>query len=333
MPSSAPFFREAGHGPNVVCLHSSAASSAQWRPLMDQLCDKYRVLAVDLYGEGKSPAWTSARDCTIDDELELLNPLLDECAPFILVGHSYGGAVAVRIALAKMQSVQALVLYEPALWGFLARVDPDAEGTKEIEAVRQSLIEQLDLGNDEAATQGFIDYWAGAGTWASLPEQRRPSLIQGAKANAKKWRESLGPPFSEEEILDEAGRASWRRGLIPPSRGRAPAGFACLRPPLMSNVRPQRKSSSFKGSECPKSIAVAVSVAKFASRSPVAPYKSWSATAPCASELQAARSRLSPSSQKRGLRCRASRSPAIATAQLIMGACCISAFAVPAATA
>ena len=88
MPSSAPFFREAGNGPNVVCLHSSAASSAQWRPLMDQLGDKYRVLAVDLYGEGKSPPWTSARDCTIDDELELLNPLLDERAPFILVGHS-----------------------------------------------------------------------------------------------------------------------------------------------------------------------------------------------------------------------------------------------------
>ncbi|MEO6022038.1 MAG: alpha/beta hydrolase [Burkholderiales bacterium] len=202
MPYSAPFFREAGNGPNVVCLHSSAASSAQWLPLMDQLCDKYRVLAVDLYGEGKSPPWTSGRDCTIDDELELLNPLLDERAPFTLVGHSYGGAVGVRIALAKRQSVQALVLYEPALWGLLATVDPDGAGTKEIEAVRQSLIEQLGLGNDEAATQGFIDYWVGAGTWASLPEHRRPSLIQGAKANAKKWRESLGYPFSEEEIQE-----------------------------------------------------------------------------------------------------------------------------------
>ena len=202
MPDSVPFFREVGNGPNVVCLHSSAASSAQWRPLMDQLCDKYRVLAVDLYGEGKSPPWTSARECTIDDELELLNPLLDERAPFTLVGHSYGGAVAVRIALAKRQSVRALVLYEPALWGLLATVDPDGKGTREIESVRQSLIKQLDLGNDEAATQGFIDYWTGAGTWASLPEHRRPSLIQGAKANAKKWRESLGYPFSEEEIRE-----------------------------------------------------------------------------------------------------------------------------------
>jgi pimeloyl-ACP methyl ester carboxylesterase len=167
---------------------------------MDQLSDRYRVLAVDLYGEGKSPPWTSARDCTIDDELELLNPLLDKRAPFTLVGHSYGGAVAVRIALARRHSVRALVLYEPALWGLLATVAPNDEGTKEIEAVRHNLIEQLALGNDAAATEGFIDYWVGAGTWASLPEHRRPSLIQGAKANAKKWRDSVGYPFSAEEI-------------------------------------------------------------------------------------------------------------------------------------
>jgi len=169
---------------------------------MDQLCDRYRVLAVDLYGEGKSPPWTRARDCTIDDELDLLNPLLDERAPFTLVGHSYGGAVAVRIALVKRESVQALVLYEPAMWGLLATVDPHDDGTKEIEAVRRNLIEQLGLGNDEAATEGFIDYWVGAGTWTSLPKSRRPSLIQGAKANAKKWRESLGYPFSAVELQE-----------------------------------------------------------------------------------------------------------------------------------
>jgi hypothetical protein len=32
-----PFFREAGVGPGVVCLHSNAASSNQWRGLMDLL--------------------------------------------------------------------------------------------------------------------------------------------------------------------------------------------------------------------------------------------------------------------------------------------------------
>ena len=48
------FLREAGRGPAVVCIHASASSSAQWRPLMDRLADRYRVLAVDLYGSGKN---------------------------------------------------------------------------------------------------------------------------------------------------------------------------------------------------------------------------------------------------------------------------------------
>lgn len=40
--------REAGSGQAVVCLHASASSSAQWRPLMDRLADRLRTLAADL---------------------------------------------------------------------------------------------------------------------------------------------------------------------------------------------------------------------------------------------------------------------------------------------
>lgn len=46
--SQLPFIREAGFGPAcVVCLHSNASSSAQWRGLMDRLSDRFRVIAVD----------------------------------------------------------------------------------------------------------------------------------------------------------------------------------------------------------------------------------------------------------------------------------------------
>jgi pimeloyl-ACP methyl ester carboxylesterase len=57
MTSAVPYFREVGTGPGVVCLHSNASSSAQWRSLMDSLAPTYHVLAPDLYGAGKSPDW------------------------------------------------------------------------------------------------------------------------------------------------------------------------------------------------------------------------------------------------------------------------------------
>jgi len=61
MPILNPYVREAGTGPGVVCIHSNASSSAQWRGLMELLSVNHRVLASDSYGSGKSPDWHSAR--------------------------------------------------------------------------------------------------------------------------------------------------------------------------------------------------------------------------------------------------------------------------------
>jgi pimeloyl-ACP methyl ester carboxylesterase len=76
-----PFFREAGTGPGVVCLHSNASTSAQWRELMDRLAPKFRVLAPDSYGSGKSPDWTSDRIIHPRDEVALIDIALDAGDP------------------------------------------------------------------------------------------------------------------------------------------------------------------------------------------------------------------------------------------------------------
>ena len=57
MKNQLPFFREAGAGPGVVCIHSNASSSSQWRGLMDRLSGRFRVFAPDSLGAGKSPPW------------------------------------------------------------------------------------------------------------------------------------------------------------------------------------------------------------------------------------------------------------------------------------
>jgi pimeloyl-ACP methyl ester carboxylesterase len=76
MPVPEPFCREAGAGPGVVCLHSNASSSAQWRGLMDRLAPNFQVLAPDSYGSGKSPEWHSDRVIALSDEVALIEPVL-----------------------------------------------------------------------------------------------------------------------------------------------------------------------------------------------------------------------------------------------------------------
>ena len=87
--NQTPFYREAGTGEGVVCLHSNASASAQWRPLMERLSPRFRVLAPDSYGAGKSPAWPTDRIVMLRDEVAFLEPIFERAgSPFCLVGHS-----------------------------------------------------------------------------------------------------------------------------------------------------------------------------------------------------------------------------------------------------
>ena len=61
MSFSDPFFREAGSGPGVVCLHANASTSGQWRALMDLLAPRFHVLAADSLGAGKSQVRTAVQ--------------------------------------------------------------------------------------------------------------------------------------------------------------------------------------------------------------------------------------------------------------------------------
>src|SRR5262249_58001575 len=91
-----PFFREAGVGPGVVCLHANASTSGQWRGLMDRLAPKFRVLAPDSYGAGKSPDWPSDRTIRLRDEVALIEAVLARAgSPLALVRHPYRPAVPV----------------------------------------------------------------------------------------------------------------------------------------------------------------------------------------------------------------------------------------------
>ncbi len=194
-----PFFREAGTGPGVVCLHSNASTSGQWRGLMDRLAPKFHVLAPDCYGAGKSPDWPSDRAIRLRDEVALIEPVLARAgSPLALVGHSYGAAVALIAALADPARVRAMVLYEPVLFGLL---DAETPPPNEADGIRDAVADAglaLDAGNPGAAAERFIDYWMDRGAWKRTPEQRKPP-IAASMVNVRRWGHAL---FTEPTRLD-----------------------------------------------------------------------------------------------------------------------------------
>jgi pimeloyl-ACP methyl ester carboxylesterase len=188
MAPGRAFFREAGCGAPVVCIHSSASSSAQWRPLMDRLAGRYRTLAVDLYGSGKSPVWPAARPLSLGDEAALLGPVFAAAGErFHLVGHSYGGAVALEAALAEPGRVASLVLFEPVLFSLLIAEDPTQPAAREIIAVRDDTVAALEREDARSSGARFVDYWMGRGAWAAMPEARRDALAGAMSAVKAEW--------------------------------------------------------------------------------------------------------------------------------------------------
>ncbi len=120
MTTPEPFFRESGAGPAVVCTHSNASTSSQWLALMERLGPDFHVLAVDSYGAGKSPEWPSDRRIGLRDEVALIEPMLDRAGtPLVLVGHSYGAALALIAAWAApdLRALRAGAYYEGDLLG------------------------------------------------------------------------------------------------------------------------------------------------------------------------------------------------------------------------
>lgn len=184
----APYFREAGSGTSVVCLHSSASSSGQWRALMERLADRFRVIAVDLYGAGKTAAWPPDQPMYLDDELTLLRPVFRAAGDrFHLIGHSFGAAIALKAALADRNRVLSLAVYEPVLFSFLIADAPESAAALEITDVRDDTIRLVEEGNLNASAQRFVDYWAGDGTWAETPESRRPVLADAMRRVKSEW--------------------------------------------------------------------------------------------------------------------------------------------------
>lgn len=207
MTHPKPFVREGGAGPEVVCLHSNASSSSQWRGLIDRLSPSHHVLAPDSYGSGKSPEWPSDRFISLSDEVALIEPVLAVAGtPVVLVGHSYGAAVALMAALARPDRVRALALYEPTLFSLIDAQGPPPNAADGIRAAVGLASAALDRGHRDAAAEAFIDYWMGDGSWAGTPEPRKQA-IAASIVNVRRWGHAL---FSEPTPL-----AALRRLDIP----------------------------------------------------------------------------------------------------------------------
>lgn len=110
---------DAGGGMPVVLLHGIGRSAEVWQPLVTRLHDEpFRLVAFDLLGFGDSPkpGWVSY---DIDTHARAVIATIRQQRfgrPVLLVGHSLGALVALRVAYLRPDLVQRVILYEMPLY-------------------------------------------------------------------------------------------------------------------------------------------------------------------------------------------------------------------------
>lgn len=94
----------------VLAIHGLTGHGRRWEALSREHLPDTTVLAPDLLGHGRS-SWDAP--WSIDANVAALAPLLD--GPALVVGHSFGGAIALSLAAARPDLVTQLVLLDPAV--------------------------------------------------------------------------------------------------------------------------------------------------------------------------------------------------------------------------
>ena len=158
----------------VVLVHSALGDSRLWRRQVEALSPTYEVVAPDLPGFGETPLPT--------EPFSYVDAVATHL-PAALVGNSFGGAVALRTALAYPERVSKLVLVGSGLpaWDF----------TEEMRAYWAEEEAAVDAGDLDRATQVNLDFWVKPEHHDEVrPQQRRALELQTAHEEP----ELLWPP-------------------------------------------------------------------------------------------------------------------------------------------
>lgn len=193
-----------GSGTPVVLLHGSFATSSAWRKMLASLdTDKYCAIAVDLPGSGESEAGPFDASHLLSMETEAVEAVVakETDSPIHLVAHSYGGVVALSIALRELVSLRSLTLFEPVALGVLAdtaHADALADAAVFVGEYRRA----FDHG-DLWAARRVIDRLGGDGAFEAMPPHVREVVKAGTSQNICQWEATVAfrPPVEKLKAL------------------------------------------------------------------------------------------------------------------------------------
>lgn len=179
-------FQEAGNGPAVLFVPGSYATPAAWRA-MHKLLPGHRLVSTSILGYGGTAETRRMNDLDMAHEVRVVEEAARRIGqPVHLVGHSFGGTIALATAMAGRVAVRSITTFEANPLALIS-----ARGRQGLfeDALRMATaFEAAHLGGERDAAGRVIDYWGGTGAFAALPEPVQDYCRKTTWANVLDWR-------------------------------------------------------------------------------------------------------------------------------------------------
>jgi pimeloyl-ACP methyl ester carboxylesterase len=156
---------------------------------MELLAPRYRVVAIDSYGAGKSPEWPSSTEISLADEVALAEPLLAgrrRCTggPFVWRRRRLARGAAASGALRQPGAVRTDAVRAGR------QAAPGPQRHRGHQGAVMAAAACLERGDTDGAGRSFIDFWMGPGNWDRMPAERRAPLA-ASTTNIRRWAHAL----------------------------------------------------------------------------------------------------------------------------------------------
>ena len=160
----------------VLALHCSLAHAGAWSGLAGHLAG-VTLTATDQPGHGRAAAWvfgTDLHDLATSQSIAMAENL-GQGAPIDLIGHSFGGTVALRLVLERPDLVRSLTLIEPVLFA-AARAAGDPAFAPFLTGHR-AVVALIRAGRLQDAAALFHGHWGAGAALADLPDRARRYMV------------------------------------------------------------------------------------------------------------------------------------------------------------
>jgi len=184
-------YDECGAGPTIVFVPGSCSTGAAWRPVISAFDSPFRCVTTSLLGYGGTVERRSVRDPCISYEAAAVESVIRRAGGRVhLVGHSFGGLVALTVALRNQVALASLAIIEaPA--AELLRDRNEHQHYRAFQRMTDAYFAAFE-GGDSEAIASMIDFYGGAGTFASWPPRLRSYAVETTHVNILDWASAYG---------------------------------------------------------------------------------------------------------------------------------------------